>query len=71
MCKLTKITISYSASRCHAYQKVEVGAVMECDIAPGDNIESVTKSALKHLAPMIDAEADAACREAVRLESLM
>jgi len=50
-----------------SYQKAEVGAVVEASVSPGETMEQIIKAAIKRIAPEVEAQAEAAIREAVRL----
>ncbi len=69
MAKFETITVTYSVSRCCSFQKAEVGASAVVTLEPGDRAEAVFAATMKRLAPLVDAEADAAVKDACHLAS--
>jgi gamma-glutamylcysteine synthetase len=66
---LQTITVDYSTTRSASYQSVRVGASVEIALAEGEKMEQAFKGAMKHLAPLVDNEADAAIKDIIRMTS--
>ena len=60
--KINTVSVTYGAKRCENYQSVDVSMTTEIAVEPGETMEKAFAAAIKHMAPVVEAEAEAAIR---------